>query len=224
MKNKYLNRSHFSEAKFRAILRLFATDLEASKMAKIVKMSRPTINNLLYKIRARIAYMAETESIFTAGEIEIDESYFGAKRVRGKRGRGSAGKTKVFGMKKRGDRVYTQIVRNCTASELVPIIKRLAPDDCTLYSDEWKAYDGLVNAGYKHHYRVKHGSDMFANGRAHVNGIENFWGIAKTRMTRFRGIRSDKFYLHLKETEWRFNHRQDNIYLLLLTEFRKSPL
>ena len=77
---------------------------------------------------------------------------------------------------------------------------------------------------YKHHYRVRHGNDNFTNGKAHVNGIENFWGIAKTRLTRFRGIRSDKFYLHLKETEWRFNHRQENIYLLLLTEFRKSPL
>jgi len=224
MKNKYVRHSHISEAKFRSILRLFETDIEASKIAKIVKISRPTINGLLYKIRGRIAYMAESESIFTTGEIELDESYFGPKRVRGKRGRGSAGKMKVFGMKKRNDKVYTQIVRNCTAAELVPIIKQLAPNDCTIYSDEWKAYDGLVHAGYKHHYRVRHGNDNFTNGKAHVNGIENFWGIAKTRLTRFRGIKSGKFYLHLKETEWRFNHRQESIYLLLLTEFRKYPL
>ena len=219
-----MNRSHITEAKFRSILRLFTTDLEASKIAKITRISRPTINSILYKMRGRIAYLAEMESCFTTGEIEIDESYFGAKRVRGRRGRGSAGKMRVFGMKKRGDKVYTQIVLNCSAQELVPIIKRLATCNCTIYSDEWKAYDGLVNAGYKHHYRVKHGDDMFTNGRAHVNGIENFWGIAKTRLMRFRGIRSDKFYLHLKETEWRFNHRQENIYVVLLTEFRKSPL
>jgi transposase-like protein len=47
---------------------------------------------------------------FGFGEIEVDESYFGAKRVRGKRGRGTGGKTKVFGIKKRGNKVYTQIV------------------------------------------------------------------------------------------------------------------
>jgi transposase-like protein len=40
-------------------------------------------------------------------------------------------------------------VNNCSAGELVPIIKKLAPSDSTIYSDEWKAYDGLVNAGYK---------------------------------------------------------------------------
>ena len=219
-----MSRSRISTGKFRMILRLFSTDIEASKIAKIARISRPTINNILFKIRARIAFMAEQESVFTSGEIEIDESYFGAKRVRGKRGRGASGKMRVFGMKKRGDKVYTQIVLNCSAVELMPIIKRLAPSDSTLYTDEWKAYDGLVNAGYKHHYRVRHGDDKFAEGRTHVNGIENFWGIAKTRLMRFRGIRSDKFYLHLKETEWRFNHRHDNIYVLLLNEFRKSPL
>jgi transposase len=152
----------------------------------------------------------------------VDESYFGARRVKGKRGRGALGKVKVFGMKKRGDKVYTQIVKNCSASELVPIIKRLAPDDSTIYSDEWKAYDGLVNAGYKKHYRVKHSDDIFANGRAHVNGIESFWGTAKSKLSKFRGIRNDKFNLYLKEVEWRFNHRHENIYKILLTKLRKS--
>ena len=127
-------------------------------------------------------------------------------------------------MKKRGDKVYTQIVNNCSAAELVPIIKKVAPYDSTIYSDEWKAYDGLVNAGYKKHYRVTHSEDVFANGRDHVNGIEKFWGIAKSRISRMRGIKKEKFNLHLKETEWRFNHRNDNIYKLLLLNLKNRPL
>jgi len=39
-------------------------------------------------------------------EIECDESYFGAKRIRGKRGRGAAGKTPVFGLLKRNGKGY----------------------------------------------------------------------------------------------------------------------
>jgi transposase len=109
--------------------------------------------------------------------------------VRGKRGRGAGGKTKVFGMKKRDGKVYTQIVKNCSAVELVPIIEKLALTDSTIYSDEWKSYDGLVNAGYKKLYRVKHSDDVFANGEAHMNWIENFWVITKSRMAKFRGIR-----------------------------------
>ena len=86
-------------------------------------------DRIIQLLRERITELAEKESYFQTGEIEIDESYFGARRVRGKRGRGAAGKMKVFGMKKRGDRVYTQVVENCSAAKLVPIIKKLAPDD-----------------------------------------------------------------------------------------------
>jgi transposase len=90
----------------------------------VARLERKTVNRILQLLRARIAEFAEEESYFSSGEIEVDESYFGARRVRGKRGRRASGKTKVFGMKKREDKVYTQIVGNCSAEELVSIIKR----------------------------------------------------------------------------------------------------
>jgi transposase len=203
---------------------MFCVDLDATQMALMTGLNRKTVNALLLKIRVRIQSLCADESCFHCGEVEVDESYFGPRRVKGKRGRGAGGKTIVFGMKKRDDKVYTQIVKNCSAETLVPIIKEHAPDDCTLYSDEWKGYDGLVNAGYKKHYRVKHSDNVFANGHAHVNGIESFWGVVKTRLARYRGLKRKYFELHLKETEFRFNHRHDDLYHLLLKEFRKHPL
>ena len=92
-------------------------------------IERKIVNRIFQLFRERIEEIPERELYFSSGEIEVDESYFGAKRVRGKRGRGAGGKTKVFGMKKRGNKVYTQIVNNCSAAELVPIIKKLAPSD-----------------------------------------------------------------------------------------------
>jgi transposase len=191
-------------------------DWTAPQIARLTRLNRHTINRVRQLLRQRLVTLAPQESYFTAGAIEVDESYFGARRVRGKRGRGAAGKTIVFGLKKHGDKVYTQVVRNCSAAELVPIIKRLAPDHSVLYSDEWKSSDGLVNLGDQQHYRVRHRNDVFVNGKAHINGLENFWGIAKTRLVKFRGLHPAKFYLPLKETEFRFNHRLDNLYRLLL--------
>ncbi|MDR0753344.1 MAG: IS1595 family transposase, partial [Holosporaceae bacterium] len=107
MKNKYIKHSHISEGKFREIIRLFCADLEATQIAKLSKINRNTINRIIQLLRERIVGFAEEESCFTSGEIEIDESYFGAGRVREKRGRGAGGKTKVFGMKKREGKVYT---------------------------------------------------------------------------------------------------------------------
>ena len=163
MKNRYIKHTHISEVKFRQLLKLFCNDLTATQASELMKLERKTVNRIFQLLRAKIVDLAKKESYFSSGEIDVDESYFGAKRVRGKRGRGDGGKMKVFGMKKRGDKVYTQIVNNCSAAELVPIIKKLAPSDSTIYSDEWKAYDGLVNAGYKKHYRVTHSEDVFAN-------------------------------------------------------------
>ena len=78
--------------------------------------------------------------------------------------------------------------------------------------------------GYKKHYRVRHDKDEFATKISHINGIENFWSIAKARLVKYRGIRKQDFYLHLKECEFRFNYREEGVYKVLLRIIRKHPL
>ena len=114
MKNKYIVRSRISEKKFREILWYFSADIEAVKIAEFTNISEKTINKITKNIRILMSKECEKISKFN-GEIEIDESYFGSKRVRGKRGRGATNKTPVFGMLKRDGKVYTQIVKNCSA-------------------------------------------------------------------------------------------------------------
>lgn len=128
----------------------------------------------------------------------MDESYFGARRVRGIRGRGAKGKQIVFGLIKRGGKVYTQVVENCSVKELYPIIKERVSKDSVIYTDGFKTYDGLVDFGYRKHYRVKHGENEFANGHAHINGIENFWGWQRPGLANLKESLKNTFYLHLK--------------------------
>ena len=226
MKNKYIVRSRISEKKFREILKYFAEDIEASKISNLTKISEVTLCKIFREIRILMSQECEKISKFS-GEIEIDESYFGAKRVRGKRGRGASGKQPVFGMLKRDGKVYTQIVKNCSANELLPILKEFSElDSPTIYSDYWKAYDGLVDYGAKAHYRVKHSKNEFANGKNHINGIENFWGYAKHRLSKFKGIKKENFLLHLKECEFRYNNSTDTktFYHILLKLIKGNPL
>jgi len=224
MNNKYFFRAKISDEKFRIVLRLFCLDIEAKKVAEFTSLNRVTVNNIYNKLRERIAEICEKESPFENGEIELDESYFGARRVRGIRGRGARGKIPVFGMLKRGDKVYTQIVKNCSMSELMPIIKGKADKGAVIYTDGFKTYDGLADYGYKKHYRVKHGENEFATGHKHINGIENFWGLCKVRLAKFRGVHKHNFYLHIKECEFRYNFRNQNLYLFLLNQLRKNKL
>ena len=223
MKNKYAIRARISEHQFRQIVRLFSLDLDATQITAITGLNRNTINRYLRGIRVRIAEYCETQSPFS-GEIEVDESYFGARRVKGKRGRGAFGKTAVFGVFKRNGSVYTEIVPDCSKSTLQSIIRGRVTLDSVIYSDGWRGYNGLVDVGYGKHLRVDHGKDEFVRGRTHINGIEGFWGFAKSRMVRFRGMNKHTFYLHLKECEFRFNHRREDLYPIILKLCRKHPL
>ena len=156
-------------------------------------------------------------------EYELDELYFGARRVRRKRGRGAAGKTPVFGLLKRGEKVFVTIVPDCSKESLMPVIKGLILESSTIYTDGWKAYDGLILNGYEHH-RVFHSENEFARGKSHVNGIENFWSFAKRRLAKFNGCASAAFVLHLKECEWRYNHRNEDLLPLLKKLYRNTYL
>ena len=223
MQNKYVNRSRISEKKFREIVRYFAMDLEATKIAELTGISRQSINKYLNAMRLRIVEFCEKESPFS-GEIEVDESYFGAKRVKGKRGRGAAGKTIVFGLLKRKGKVYTEIVSDCSRDTLQAIIRGKVDAESVIHSDGWRGYNGLVDLGYKKHFRVDHGKNEFVRGKSHINGIESFWGTTKTRLSKRRGIKKKVFLLHLKECEFRFNYRNENLYAKMLVIFKNYPL
>lgn len=138
---------------------------------------------------------------------------------------GAKGKIPVVGLLKRGGKVYTQVITNCHRRSLMPIIKGKVLEDTNIFTDGWKSYDGLILNGY-HHYRIFHSKNEFARGKNHINGIESFWSYAKRRMNKFNGIRKDKFILHLKETEYRWNTKSTNanMYKQLLTNFRQKPL
>ncbi len=223
MQNKYRNRSHISAKKFREIVRCFSLDFTAANTAKLVGVSRNTINKIYAQVRQKIFLHILSLSGRFSGEFELDESYFGARRVRGKRGRGAAGKTPVFGILKRGKGVHIEIVKNCTKQALMPIIQGKILEGSTIYTDGWRAYNGLILNGYDH-YRVYHSHDEFARGKSHVNGIESFWSYAKRRLAKFNGLTDKNFVLHLKECEFRFNHRQKDLYQVILKFLRKDPL
>jgi transposase-like protein len=215
LSSKQFVRAKISRAKFRQLLKLFAIDLTVTQISALSSLNRNTVNRYLRLIRQSVAEHCERESPFS-GDVELDESYFGARRVRGKRGRGARGKTIVFGVYKRNGRVYTEIIPNCKKASIQAIIRGKVELTATLHTDGFRSYDGIVHMGYQKHYRVHHDRDEFVRGTAHINGIEGFWGLAKTRLVKFKGMSPSTFYLHLKECEFRFNHRDEDLFQLLL--------
>ncbi len=222
MKNRYVKDAKISEGKMRFLVKVFAADAPALTAATLVGLNRNATQRYYDRLRLRIGELARKEAGPMAGEVEVDESYFGARRGRGKRGREASGKVPIIGLLKRGGKVFTQIVENCSKQALVPLIKGKVLSEATVYTDGGKSYDDLILDGDKHH-RIHHHENGFARAKNHVNGIGSFWSYTKMRLAKLHGIRPICFPLHLKESEWRFNHRQDNFYLLILKNFCLCP-
>lgn len=205
LQKRLLKHAKISKSKFRLIVRYFCDDLTALETSRLVEVNRHTAERFFSLFRRKIFEESLKEDKLS-GEIEIDESYFGPTRVRGKKGRGAGGKIPVIGLLKRNGKVFTKIVTNCTKEELMSVVKGKVLRGSTVYTDGWTSYDGLILYGYKHK-RIHHHENEFARGKNHVNGIESFWSYAKRRLRKFNGVPKDEFLLYLKESEWRFNHK-----------------
>jgi hypothetical protein len=145
-----MRHNRLSGRKIAAIIRCFCEDLTATSTAAVVGASRNTVNACFQKFRQLIFREILNESGLETGEFELGESYFGAKRVRGKCGHGTTGKL-------------------------------------------------------------------------HVNGIESFWAFAQKRFAKFNGCKNEHFILHLKETEFRFNHRKESLYKVIKKLIKNIP-
>jgi transposase len=215
-----MRRSRLSKSKQDRLIEHFVAGTPARCAADLVGVNFKTAMYYFHRLREVICLATREETPFT-GEGELDESYFGGTR-KGKRGRGAAGKVPVFGVLKRGGKVYTQGIPDAKSNTLLPIIREKIQPDSIVYTDYWRGYNVLDVSGFKH-YRINH-SKIFGREKNHINGIENFWNQAKPHMRKLNGIPAKHFSLFLKECEWRFNNPDPKSQLRQLKQWVKLSM
>ncbi len=146
-----MRKSKLSLHKQTRLAEYFVSGTTARCASSLIGVNKSTGAYYFHRLREIIAYHLEQEAheVFD-GEIEVDESYFGGRR-KGKRGRGAAGKVSVFGLLKRGGKVYTKIIPEMLSlprcktgsATLMPIIQRKVIPDSIVYSDCWRGYNVL---------------------------------------------------------------------------------
>ena len=161
-------------------MRYVAADLTALQAAALSGLNRNTVNRLYRGVRERMLLACEAQRRLF-GVVEVDESFFGARRVKGRRGRGAYGKTVVFGIFERQGHARPGLLKAHPPGHHPRPGRTRAPS-----SNGWRGYHGLVDLGYGH-VRVDHARDEFTKGTVHINGIEGFWGLAKVRLTKVQG-------------------------------------
>ena len=130
------------------LLQFFVLEVTARSAADLSGI-HPNSAVLFYrKIREVISHhlSLEADTVFD-GSVELDESYFGGHR-KGKRGRGAADKVAVFGILKRGGKVYTVVIENAKRETLFPVITKKIMPDSIVYTDCLSSYDVLDVSGF----------------------------------------------------------------------------
>jgi transposase len=200
-----ISRCKFSRKVQIELLKYFIAEVTARRAADLIGINRNSCNLYYRKIREAIRENLEEDARESfSGEIELDESYFGGVR-KGKRGRGAAGKVVVFGILKRGGKVFTKVIDDTKTATLMPIIRQKVMPDSIVYTDTYRSYNALDVSEFVHH-RINHSTHFATDAKHHINGIENFWNQAKRVLRKYNGIPKESFNLFLKECEFRFNY------------------
>jgi transposase len=202
---KIRRRSRLSKGVQEALIVSFVGGVPARTAGELVGINRNSAILFYHKLREVIATRLAEQTPFLAGDVEVDESYFGGRR-KGKRGRGAVGKVPVFGLLKRRGLVHAVMIPDAKSSTLVNIIRDRVRPDSVVFTDSFGSYDVLDVSEFQH-VRVNHRRAFVEPLNRHINGIENFWNQAKRHLRRYNGIPKQHFHLYLKECEWRFNHR-----------------
>ena len=223
-RNRYYRRSRLSERKFREVVRCLAVDMSASDTARLTGISIRSANTIFLKIRMRMAQETERHSMFnslpdnTCSALPAAMSAQGSPRCNGP-------KPLLFGIHRSNDSVATELVPDCSSPLLHTIVSGGQELASVFRPNDWiSRYHGLVDVGLGQYFHLQWHDSQYLRSAREMNGSEPFWVFTRRRLQRFMGIPRHTFYLHLKETEYRFSHLHDDLYPEMLALLRKHPL
>ena len=187
--------------------------ISSYEIHRAIGVTQKTAWFMMHRIRLAMA-KGSIEKL--SGEVEADETFIGGKaknmhkhkREAIIKGRGSVGKTAVFGALERKGRVLAKVIESTDRKTLHAEVKEKVETGSSLFTDEWRSYRGL-DADYIHEV-INHGIE-YVRGNIHTNGIENFWSLLK-RTIRGTYVSVEPFYLgrYLDEQIYRFDERKSN--------------
>lgn len=191
--------------------------IAAKELQRQLGISYPTALRM-----GKVLRSAMREYPALCGEVEVDEAVFGGRK-RGKRGRGAAGKTIMFGAKERGGKVYAAVIPNVSTVGIAPHFNTLQ-EGSNIYTDALPAYKGLSKMFNVNHHSVDHWRREYVRveetRKVHTNGIESFWGQVKRSLHgTHHSVTPQYLDLYLGEHVWRYNRRQEkSLFWLLMKE------
>jgi transposase len=219
MKNRYLKNAHLSERKVKEILQLFCADLNATQIAHITGISRITINSYLKLIRYQIAQFCEERNPY-----KPSVPFFVIPTVHSVINASSPDAPLMFGVfRHEGEILSEKLLMTDRVWMYKWLKKKIEPTPHMIEMYRLNLYEAIMDLSSARLFHLEN-KQTTVNGRPYLTEIDMFWGHLKARILKFRGINTNTLYLHIKETEFRFNNRNADLYGLLHKIINERPL
>ena len=237
MKNRYLKGAHISEKKVFELLRLFSDDLNATQIAEISGISRITVNAYLKMIRNLLVEHCEEESrkklvamngsaLLVNGSNYVNghnhESMHIVHRSTGNGKNGiqqeavNGAKRKMYGITTLDSNVYAEELDDFEPEAVHEWLKKKYLPESS--GHVLSRYHAIADFNSLTLYRTG------IHDRLQRDDLDHFWAMLRSRMIKFRGLNSGTLLLHVKETEFRYNNRNSELFDTLLKIMNKRPL
>lgn len=186
------------------LLKLFELEISTRRIADQVRLSYPTVLKAVTILRAAIFTNDKNADGFIQDELDIDDICFGNRN--GKKNESIPdNKIPIVGILRKdehGGDVEFRLLKTVKNNQI----------DSFVCGSGLECYDYLMCWDYKS-LKIVHGKTV-SDGRNSMNGLESFIGYAKERLLKFHGISRERFFLYMKEMEFRYNHRHEDLFIL----------
>ncbi len=212
VKNRYYKHSKLDEQRFRQILELFADDLTAVQVANQTGVNVRSVNSIFLKLRDRIGQWSEAIASSTPGLHAVGGPTTTDDTVSGYLQSEHDG---VIGVRMfvHEDQVYCSLLTSGRRADETPAEGSI-----------WREYPIGIDVRRDMRLKIKSETYQRAYAAKDIERIEAFGHFLRQRLSKFKGLRREKFYCHLKESEYRYNNRNTELFPLLLGMLGESPI
>lgn len=189
-------------------------DLTATATASLVGLSIRSTNQLFIRLREAIARHCEQER--HGPHVQSIRLSRAADKY--------DARPMLFGVQSEQSKVHTEVICDTYHASLLSLIRGEITLEQLRYSACLGNHEAIVDTSQNKLYRIRRLQQENEGMPFRISLVESFWGYAKHRVSKFHGISQKTYCLHLKESEYRFNHRKDELFRELQTLLRKRPL
>lgn len=222
LSRRWINIGGLSCLNWLRLVRLFEQELTANRMTPQLGLSYNTVYKAVTTLRFSLLAQALDAKQLLTGAFGLDLG-FESGRISMEKDKERMGSFPVFGLMEKSGWAFVDLLPYMTAETVLHFHfnfqLKLVRMGNIVYSDKYKHYEALILCGDETlPFHIIQGRER----GTHVDSItDGFWRFAQDRLRQYNGVTSRRFPLYLKELEFRYNHRDEELFPLLVSSLCK---